>query len=595
MSVVPLTDSDGAAGGASAAVAARRLVRAHLAARDYGSCVDAASALAVPEALDGDAALWMLSGLAIAEGYHLLAPDRMTAAATAVSRALDGGADAALRRAGAEAVLAWCTTAGEWCERHGLDAPFARLAARAAAVDAGAPAWARVSWRVAAAWHHEAWGRFPAVRRLLDEAAALVAAQGDGELEIVVGLKRARLPLARDAPADALAQAEAIERRLPPGEAPLWHADIADIRARAALALGDPAAALHQARLCDGLACQARAPTSYTVTYRVNEAYALLALGDTPPALALLQALAAAPMPQRLQQRVALLRDLFGLAADDRDGHWGDTQQARLQVLMRSLRALDWTGVLGLLPAVMARLWARALEAGVEPDWVRAAIVSRRLAPPEPAWPEAWPWSLRLRVLGGFELRSPRSGGTEGVKSASRPIDLLRRLAAECGLEPISSDTLAAALWPGEGREGRHKALETTLSRLRRQMGDPAALRLSERRLRLDGTRVWLDAAALQRQLALIDAGVQSGDPERLTRLARDWHEALQLWRGPLLADEGSDEQVAPWLLAARTQWRRRMAASLLASAALPGHEARCLRAVAADAGLQAWLPPPGG
>jgi hypothetical protein len=593
VSVPPLTDVDGAAGAAPATAAARRLVRAHLVARDYATCIDAATVLTEPAALDGDAALWMLSALAVAESYHLLPPDRMPAAATAVAQALGGTADAALRRAGAEAVLAWCTTAGEWCERHGHDAPFARLAARAAAVDAEAPVWARVAWRVAAAWHHESWGRFAAVRRLLDDAAALSAAQADDELEIVVGLKRARLALARDAPANALVQAGAIEQRLPPGDAPLWHADIADIRARAALARGDPAGALHQARLCDGLALQARAPASYTVTYRVNEAYALLALGDTTPALALLMALAASPMPQRLQRRVELLGELFSLVADDRGGRWGDAQRARLRALVRGLRELDWTGVLALLPGVMARLWALALEAGIEADWVRAAIVSRHLAPPEPAWPEAWPWPLRLRVLGGFELRSPGPGGAGGVKSASRPFDLLRRLAAECGLEPTSSDALAAALWPGEGREGRHKALETTLARLRRQLGDSAALRLSERRLRLDGTRVWLDTAALRRQLALIDAGVESGRPERLTRCAHDWQEALQLWRGPLLADEGPDEQVAPWLLAARTQWRQRMAASLLASAALPGHEARCLRALAADAGLQAWLQPP--
>ncbi|RVT50113.1 winged helix-turn-helix domain-containing protein [Rubrivivax albus] len=569
-------------------------MRAHLQATDYGACTDAALRLRWPTRIDDDDGLWLAAAWAIAEGFGLPLPSGAAGIVSWIGVLLAGEADTALDRASPEAVLAWCTAAGEWCERHGLDAPFARLSARAAAADAQAPAWARVHWRIASAWHHEAFGRFVQVGELLDEAAALAATAGDPGLVIVVSLKQARLALSRARPAEALLQAEAVAARLVPGGAPLWWADLADIRARAALAQGDPVSALHQARLCDGLARQAGATPAYTVTYRVNEAYALLGQGAVDDAVALVCELAAVPMPPRLQQRVALLARLFTLARDDRAGRWDADQDAALETTVQRLRALDWTGVLALLPAVVARLWARALEAGIEPDWVHAAITSRALPPPEPCWPDAWPWPLRLQVLGGFTWQRAGDGdaATQGGRAALKPIELLSRLAAEAGLAPMPAETLAQALWPGEGREGRDKALETTLARLRRLIGDAAALRLAERRLRLDPQHVWLDRAALERRLSLIDAAVCAGSSANGPPVAVQWNAALDLWRGPLLADAGDDDAVPDWLLQARTRLRQRMAASLLGSAGVSGHPARCLRAVAADPGLGRWLGP---
>ncbi|GAB4115299.1 MAG: hypothetical protein Fur0014_17630 [Rubrivivax sp.] len=225
---------------------------------------------------------------------------------------------------------------------------------------------------------------------------------------------------------------------------------------------------------------------------------------------------------------------------------------------------------------------------------MRAAIASRSLVPPEPAWPDAWPWPLRLRVLGAFEWTAIAATGGEGSRTAIKPLELLRRLAAEGGLDPLPAETLAEGLWPGEGREGRDKALETTLARLRRLLGDPAAVRLAERRLRLDPQRVWLDRAALERLLQRIDAAAASGrGADDDTTLAALWHEALSLWRGPLLADLGDDAEAPPWLQVSRTRLRQRLAASLLGCADRAGHESRRLRALAADRGLGPWLGPP--
>jgi hypothetical protein len=106
-------------------------------------------------------------------------------------------------------------------------------------------------------------------------------------------------------------------------------------------------------------------------------------------------------------------------------------------------------------------------------------------------------------------------------------------------------------------------------------LGQADAVLLHERRLRLNPRRVWLDTALLERTLGARPAQADT-----------DWNGTLTLWRGVPLADEPD----APWLAAWRRCHRMRMAAALLAAAALPGHRARCLRAVAADPELRAHL-----
>lgn len=571
--------------GDAADAAARQLLRCHLEARDYHACVAAAGALALPAGLAGAADLIRLAALAVARSFALLPPALAGAVDARMASALNGEADAVLQSADADSALAWCTAAAEWCERNGLDRPFSAIQARAAVADArpDASPVARVHWRIASAWHHESFGRVQAVASLLDEALALAEASSLPVLQAVVRLKRARLALYRADPAAAVAGAAWVTARAAVTEAPLWHADAADIAARAALIDGDLHRALHQARQACALADLAGAPGCYTLTYRTNEAYALMGLGAWGEAIAALSAIAAEPMPPHLRERVRLLADLAVLLRADRAGDWGAADDEALAALIGRLRALDWPGVLAVLPRHLARLWGRALEAGIETDWIRASIRARGLPPPEPSWPAAWPWPVRVQVLGTLQLGDAHGPLPErGGKAAARPLALLRRIAADGGHDGLPAELAAEALWPGEGREGRQRALEITLARLRRLLGAADAVLLHERRLRLNPACVWLDRAALERALDRLAALPAPSAHER----ERLWSSLLALWRGPLLADEGEPG----WLLPLRLRLRLRMAAALLADAAVPGHATRRLRALAADPGLQAVL-----
>jgi hypothetical protein len=58
------------------------------------------------------------------------------------------------------------------------------------------------------------------------------------------------------------------------------------------------------------------------------------------------------------------------------------------------------------IPTIVAGLCARALEAGIEPDYVRDLVQKRRLVPETPPVEvEAWPWPIEILTLGRFEVR----------------------------------------------------------------------------------------------------------------------------------------------------------------------------------------------
>lgn len=557
--------------------AARILLRTHLDARTYRPCHGAAPLVRLPHSLRNGADLRATAALAIGHMFGLLDDPRAAAVQELMLAGLGGAADAAIEHADAESTLSWCIAATEWCERHGLDRPFARLQARAAIADARAPAWARVHWRLAAAWHHEAFGRRAGVAALLTEAEQLAKEADDIGLQIVAWVNRARLVLSRNDAEGALELAERAARHADERSAPLWLAECADVRARAALTRGDFHSALHESRRAVGFADLAAAPPAYTVTYRLYEGYALLGLGSWDDATTLAQELAGIALPPRLKDRIEVLAMLFPLVRDDRTARWTEQSTATLRLALRRLRELDWPDILALLPQAIARLWARALELEVEGDWIRASVRARALPPPEAALPVTWPWAVRVSVVGAFAVVVDGQDVAlgESTRAPGKPLALLRRLALDAGYEGVAAAVVARALWPGEGRIGREKALETTLARLRKLLKHPDAVLAHDRQLRLNPQCVWIDAVAL---LRLMEPGSVSIDANR---------QATELLRGPLLAGDVVDA----WLRERREAWCLRVAARLTGQA--PGTTRLSqlrMHARAVDVGLREML-----
>ncbi|MFL5264172.1 MAG: hypothetical protein ACJ79L_17355, partial [Anaeromyxobacteraceae bacterium] len=157
---------------------------------------------------------------------------------------------------------------------------------------------------------------------------------------------------------------------------------------------------------------------------------------------------------------------------------------------------------------------ARALQRGIEVEYVRRLVVARGLARPEGVGDvDAWPWAVELRTLGPFEIRRDGVPLRFAGKVQRRPLMLLKVLVALGGGDVAEGD-VTEALWPDAEGDAAHHSLETTLYRLRKLLGVDAVVQ-SERRLSLPPSRCWADALELERLVARGSALSRRGAGER--------------------------------------------------------------------------------
>lgn len=191
------------------------------------------------------------------------------------------------------------------------------------------------------------------------------------------------------------------------------------------------------------------------------------------------------------------------------------------------------------LPSIMAELCLRAVEAGIEVDYVRHLIRKRNLMPdPAPVDSEKWPWELKIFTLGCFEIVRDGQPVRFPGKVQKKPLEILKALTANVG-GGMSEEQITDWLWPDAHGDAAHSVFTTTLSRLRRLVGVEGAIRFHEGRISLDPRCCWTDAVAfekiaarLDKLIAVPDAGIES----ILGLIAK----AVDLYRGNFLpADEG--------------------------------------------------------
>lgn len=227
---------------------------------------------------------------------------------------------------------------------------------------------------------------------------------------------------------------------------------------------------------------------------------------------------------------------------------------AALPLLRRGLVLLgkESEGFLwGAVPQILRPLCVLALREGIEPESACAVVRVFRLTPPADA-PEAWPWALALRSLGGFDLRIDGKSLPSRGKSKHRQMELLKLVAAYAPL-PVPLARIAEALWPdSEGDAARH-ALDTTLSRLRGTFGRDV-FRIEHGALSLDSNVCWIDTAATEDRIARLEAAIAEGSDA----VAAAADAVCELYRGDLLAGDSSI-----WLLSRREYWRGRIARAL--------------------------------
>jgi DNA-binding SARP family transcriptional activator len=207
---------------------------------------------------------------------------------------------------------------------------------------------------------------------------------------------------------------------------------------------------------------------------------------------------------------------------------------------------------------MMSRLAALALAHDVDTPFVQQ-MVRRHALPAPPGAPVTWPWPVRIRMLGAFDIE--REGGTAQAsrKESRKPLDLLKLLVA-LGGENVPVGRLCAALWPEAIGDAARNSFDKILHRLRKLLGGDGRVTLRAASLSLDAASCWTDVGALNIRLAApppVERAVNSD-------LVTAWiDEVLALYQGPFLAGE---EQLSDVLVA-----RERIEARVLRQVAALG------------------------
>jgi ATP/maltotriose-dependent transcriptional regulator MalT/DNA-binding SARP family transcriptional activator len=172
----------------------------------------------------------------------------------------------------------------------------------------------------------------------------------------------------------------------------------------------------------------------------------------------------------------------------------GNIPDKVVRAVLARARAYDWPGFAAHLASLAARMCARAIQVGIEPEFARRVVHDRRLTPPSP-WEPHWPWPVRVRALGGLGIEIDGAPLPSGPRAQRKPFDLLKLLIAY-GPEPVDTDVALDALWPEADGAAARASFDMTVMRLRKLLGRPDALSLEGSRIGLSTTIVWVDAFA---------------------------------------------------------------------------------------------------
>ncbi len=200
-------------------------------------------------------------------------------------------------------------------------------------------------------------------------------------------------------------------------------------------------------------------------------------------------------------------------------------------------------------PPTMSMLCGRALDAGIELEYVQEIIKKRKLTPEKPHLDlENWPWPLKVFTLGRFELIKDGKPIQFQRKAQQKPLSMLKALIAFGGRD-VQESKLADALWPEADGDDAHHSFVTNLHRLRQLVGHDKTIQLREGKLTLDDRYCWVDVWAFERILRQAEEKQKDGLTENTIRLIE---KALEMYKGPFLT--GEIEQA--WMISLRERLR---------------------------------------
>lgn len=208
---------------------------------------------------------------------------------------------------------------------------------------------------------------------------------------------------------------------------------------------------------------------------------------------------------------------------------------------------------IGWLRGILMELYDFALAHEIESDYVRAVVRARRLTPENPvALSDRWPFAIRLYTLGRFSLLIDDASLSLSANAQRKPIEFLKTLVTLGGRD-VRDGALAEALWPAADGDLAAQALDTTVHRLRKLLGEDAITR-RDGRITLDAHRVWVDTWAFERELAVAEQACRGSD---VSSVHGALERLLRLYRGEFLPGDTTPAAVLAMRARLRTKFLR--------------------------------------
>ena len=189
-------------------------------------------------------------------------------------------------------------------------------------------------------------------------------------------------------------------------------------------------------------------------------------------------------------------------------------------------------------PAIMAKLCAKALDAGIETRYIQELIRERGLVPNiSLGYLESWPWPIKIHTLGLVSITINDKPLMEEGKAQKMPLALLFTLISMGG-QRVPVAKLSDILWPESDEEKMHNSFKTTVSRLRRLLGRNELLQLHDGCLSLDKRNCWVDIWAFEN---IFNAAVMGGQSTTKSLNIQSVEQAIGLYKGKFLADRNDE------------------------------------------------------
>lgn len=279
----------------------------------------------------------------------------------------------------------------------------------------------------------------------------------------------------------------------------------------------------------------------YKALWHIGMAQAAFLQGGAPQAREHAQAAhrISLAMKSEVMEWYSLLIDAYLLLKEGRD-------EEGLEALRRALAIGRQHGYVHLefyQPSVMQVLYARALEEGIEPDYVKGLVRTLDLPPPaDPgaSWPalESWPYPVRIHALGPLEIVVDGKPLQFSRKPPKKCLDLLKTLVVHGG-SGVPLHHVADVLWPDAEGDAALNSLKVHLHTLRKLLGRKDAVLAGDGRISLNPRCCFVDAAAFE-ELA-VSAGETSagGDGAGMEEALGLATKAMAMYRGDFLQGDG--------------------------------------------------------